>query len=70
MRLRPPITFDGTSLKLGEKRLFLHSGEIHHFRTQPEQWEDSLKKIKAANLNAISVYVPWNWHEVEDTSAS
>lgn len=60
------VRSDKNSIIINGKRIFLHSGEIHHFRTQPEQWEDSLNKIKHANLNAISLYVPWNWHEVEE----
>jgi len=60
------VSYDGISFRIGDRRLFLHSGEIHYFRTHPSQWKDSLEKIKKANLNAISLYVPWNWHEIEE----
>ena len=66
MENRMQIAYDQISFKIGEKRLFIHSGEIHHFRTSPDQWHDSMVKIKQANLNTISLYVPWNWHEVEE----
>ncbi len=40
------------------------SGSIHYFRILPQQWLDRLSKVKAAGLNAIQFYVPWNLHEV------
>ncbi|PAV91046.1 hypothetical protein WR25_01257 isoform B [Diploscapter pachys] len=39
------------------------SGSIHYFRTLPDQWEERLKAIRAAGLNAIQTYIPWNFHE-------
>lgn len=39
------------------------SGEIHYFRIHPNQWEDRLKRARAAGLNAIQVYIAWNMHE-------
>eukprot|EP00795_Rhopilema_esculentum_P014374 gene14374-5422_t len=39
------------------------SGGMHYFRVPEFYWEDRLKKIKAAGLNAIQTYVAWNVHE-------
>ena len=39
------------------------SGGIHYFRVPSSLWEDRLKKIRAAGLNAIQTYVAWNFHE-------
>uniref|UniRef100_A0A914CHI3 Glycoside hydrolase 35 catalytic domain-containing protein n=1 Tax=Acrobeloides nanus TaxID=290746 RepID=A0A914CHI3_9BILA len=39
------------------------AGEIHYFRIHPDQWEDRLQRVRAAGLNAIQVYTPWNLHE-------
>ncbi|MHA1454076.1 MAG: beta-galactosidase, partial [Promethearchaeota archaeon] len=52
-------------VKIGSRKVFLHSGEVHYFRVPPEQWEDRLTKAKALGLNAISTYVFWNFHEKE-----
>ncbi|VDN55973.1 unnamed protein product [Dracunculus medinensis] len=41
------------------------SASIHYFRIHPDYWEDRLKRIRAAGLNAIQTYVPWNFHEPE-----
>ena len=51
---------------IDEKPGFLHSGEIHYFRLKRNLWPEFLKKMKEANLNAVSTYVPWSWHEFEE----
>ncbi|EJW71956.1 hypothetical protein WUBG_17137, partial [Wuchereria bancrofti] len=40
------------------------SGSIHYFRIPPYYWADRLRRIRAAGLNAIQLYIPWNFHEV------
>ncbi|KHJ87378.1 glycosyl hydrolase family 35 [Oesophagostomum dentatum] len=39
------------------------SGSVHYFRTHPDQWETRIQSIRAAGLNAIETYIPWNFHE-------
>ena len=48
---------------LDEKPLQILSGAVHYFRIVPEYWEDRLLKVKAAGLNTVETYVPWNLHE-------
>lgn len=51
------VRFDNYSLILRGQRVFLNSAEFHTFRLPvPSLWPDILQKIKAAGLNAISVY--------------
>ncbi|KAJ6612295.1 glycoside hydrolase superfamily [Mycena sp. CBHHK59/15] len=51
------VQFDNFSLILQGQRVFLHSGEFHTFRLPvPSLWPDILEKMKAAGLNAVSVY--------------
>jgi len=42
---------------------FLHSGEFHYFRVRQSLWYDRLAQMRDIGLNAVSIYVPWNWHE-------
>ncbi len=58
--------FDEDSFKAGTEDTYLYSGEVHYFRIRPENWPAHLKKAKAANLNAVSTYIPWDWHEYEE----
>uniref|UniRef100_A0A8C6QET9 Beta-galactosidase n=4 Tax=Nannospalax galili TaxID=1026970 RepID=A0A8C6QET9_NANGA len=39
------------------------SGSIHYFRVPSFYWKDRLLKMKMAGLNAIQMYIPWNFHE-------
>ncbi|KAK5649401.1 hypothetical protein RI129_000430 [Pyrocoelia pectoralis] len=50
---------------LNNKNISLYSGSLHYFRVPQEYWRDRLRKMKAAGLNAVDTYVPWNLHEPE-----
>ncbi|XP_062313397.1 beta-galactosidase-1-like protein isoform X2 [Osmerus eperlanus] len=39
------------------------SGSIHYSRIPRYYWKDRLLKMYMAGLNAIQIYVPWNFHE-------
>lgn len=50
---------------LNDKLIGIYSGAMHYFRVPRPYWRDRLKKIRAAGLNAVETYVPWNLHEPE-----
>jgi beta-galactosidase len=52
---------------LNGKKVFLNSGEIHYFRIRHELWDKHLDAAKEAGLTTISTYVPWAWHEAEES---
>jgi beta-galactosidase len=54
------------SFCLGDKRVFLNSGEIHYFRIKRELWDKHLEAAREAGLTAVSTYVPWAWHESKE----
>ncbi|KAI1898305.1 hypothetical protein AGOR_G00070950 [Albula goreensis] len=39
------------------------SGSIHYSRIPRFYWKDRLLKMHMTGLNAIQIYVPWNYHE-------
>lgn len=41
------------------------SGSLHYFRVAPESWAHRIELIKAAGLNTVETFVPWNIHERE-----
>ncbi|ERL83439.1 beta-galactosidase-1-like protein 2 [Dendroctonus ponderosae] len=57
-----------SDFKLNSKPLKIFSGALHYFRAHPLYWRDRLKKYRAAGLNCVETYVPWNIHEPEDGS--
>ncbi|KAA0185802.1 hypothetical protein FBUS_03334 [Fasciolopsis buskii] len=38
-------------------------GQIDYFRIPLIYWEDRLQKAKAAGLDVVEFYIPWNFHE-------
>ncbi|XP_051839468.1 beta-galactosidase-1-like protein [Antechinus flavipes] len=39
------------------------SGSMHYSRVPSQLWSDRLHKMRMSGLNAVQVYVPWNYHE-------
>lgn len=48
---------------LNNKEITIYSGAFHYFRVPRAYWRDRLRKIRAAGLNTVETYVPWNLHE-------
>ncbi|HEY6398882.1 MAG TPA: beta-galactosidase, partial [Solirubrobacteraceae bacterium] len=48
---------------------FLLSGEFHYFRVPRVDWTARLDQVRAAGLNTVSIYVPWNWHQTDPDTA-
>lgn len=42
------------------------SGSLHYSRIPPSYWADRLEKAKAAGLDAVQIYIPWNFHSPEE----
>lgn len=49
-------------IKDGKKTIIL-SGEIHYFRTDPNNWPFLLDKLIETGCNVVASYVPWIIHE-------
>lgn len=48
---------------LNNKNITIYSGAFHYFRVPRPYWRDRLRKMKAAGLNTVETYTPWNFHE-------
>ncbi|XP_050293644.1 beta-galactosidase-1-like protein 3 [Anthonomus grandis grandis] len=57
------LNADQSCFTLNGKNITLYSGAMHYFRTPKQLWRDRLRKMRAAGLNAVETYVPWNLHE-------
>ncbi|WP_394827118.1 beta-galactosidase family protein [Pendulispora albinea] len=60
---RTGLTIDGNRFLLDGKPFRIISGSIHYFRIHPDQWKDRLNRLRMMGLNAVDVYVPWNFHQ-------
>src|SRR5690554_3808758 len=57
------IEFKDQKFYINGKETFLLGAEMHYFRTPKAEWRDYLLKIKEANCNVVSTYIPWVYHE-------
>ncbi|RZC41824.1 beta-galactosidase-1-like protein 2 [Asbolus verrucosus] len=60
------LSVDQPHFTLNDKNITLYSGAMHYFRIPRQYWRDRLKKLRAAGLNTVETYVPWNLHEPEN----
>jgi len=60
------IELKNNAIYIGDKPVFIRSGEIHYFRIPFEEWEERIVRAKEAGLNCISSYIPWIWHEPDE----
>lgn len=59
------ISTDQSYFTLNNKNVSIYSGAMHYFRVPKEYWKDRLQRLRAAGLNTVETYVPWNLHEPE-----
>ncbi|CAH1781829.1 unnamed protein product [Owenia fusiformis] len=61
--MRTGLVAEGKHFYMDGQPIRILSGSFHYFRTPPAYWKDRLYKMKAAGLNTITTYIPWNLHE-------
>ncbi len=59
------IALNNTTLNIDGKPAIFYGGEFQYFRIPAHLWESSLQQLADANINFISCYMPWIWHEYE-----
>lgn len=59
------VEIDQSGVRIGGEYKILLVSSLFYFRIPREKWEDRMKALKSAGYNAIDVYFPWNYHEVE-----
>jgi hypothetical protein len=65
------VVVRGGQLVVDGAPMFLYGGEIHYFRVRDPGmdavktkalWQDSIDKMKAAHMNLVTTYLPWDYH--------
>eukprot|EP00939_MAST-03C_sp_MAST-3C-sp1_P004386 g4386.t1 len=49
------------------KAVRLLAGSIHYSRVVPDLWDDRVARLAAMGLNTVTTYVPWNFHQNEES---
>lgn len=57
--------FNNTNFILDGQVFQILAGEVHYARIPEEYWRHRIQMIKALGLNTLSVYIMWNYHEVQ-----
>jgi len=60
------LSYNSRYLIKNGKPWFPIMGEMHFSRTNYQDWESSILKMKAAGIEIISTYVIWNFHEEKE----
>ena len=60
------VSVNNKGFMIDGKYKLLRGGGLQWFRISPEEWEDRIKRFKAAGFNTIDMYVAWNLHEPEE----
>ncbi|CAG2180720.1 unnamed protein product, partial [Oppiella nova] len=61
--IKSGLRADSVDFTLNGKKITLFSGSLHYFRLPKDYWKDRLLKFRAAGLNTVQTYSPWNLHE-------
>ena len=59
------ITASDHQFRIGNQAAELYGGAVHYWRLDRDKWDDILDKVKAMGFNTISIYIPWEVHEIE-----
>ncbi len=59
----PAVTFDGRSLMIEGKRMWIVGGSLHYARVPRALWAHRIHAAKLAGINTIETPVFWNCHE-------
>jgi hypothetical protein len=57
------LSYDKQTFYINGSPVYIHSGEMHYFRTPEDQWEDYIIKARNGGINTISTVVFWGIHE-------
>ena len=59
------VTGSMRSLHLNNIPILVQCGSMHYTRIHPNDWLPMIQLVKSIGVNCISLYVFWNYHEVE-----
>lgn len=60
-----PVTIENGALALDGKDSHLYGGAVHYWRLARETWDPILESVKRMGFTMISIYIPWEAHEIE-----
>jgi beta-galactosidase len=62
--VRPVVAADH-EFSVDARPTALYGGAVHYWRLERERWSDILDEVKRMGFTTISIYIPWEVHEIE-----
>jgi beta-galactosidase len=59
------VTIQNGSLAIDGEEVSLYGGAVHYWRLERDRWEPILDSVKRMGFTMISIYIPWEAHEIE-----
>ncbi len=59
------ITAGDHQFRIGTEVASLYGGAVHYWRLDRDKWDDILDKVRSMGFTMISIYIPWEAHEIE-----
>lgn len=60
-----PVTIQNSSMAIDGEEVSLYGGAVHYWRLDRDRWEGILDSVKRMGFTMISIYIPWEAHEIE-----
>jgi beta-galactosidase len=61
---RRPVEVDDQAITVDDERKAVYGGAVHYWRLDREKWGPILDHVKRMGFTTISIYIPWEVHEV------
>lgn len=59
------IEVSGDGFIVDGQKTTLYGGAVHYWRLDRDKWDGILESVKDLGFNMISIYIPWEAHEIE-----
>ena len=60
-----PVTIQNGSIVIDGQEVSLYGGAVHYWRLERDLWDGILDSVKGMGFTMISIYIPWEVHEIE-----
>ncbi|WP_165822537.1 beta-galactosidase [Paenibacillus montanisoli] len=68
LKTEAAMQLSSSQLRIGGQAEIILCASLFYFRNPRAHWRERLEQVKAFGYNAIDVYFPWNYHELEEGS--
>lgn len=59
------ISVGDGAFHIGDQTTPLYGGAVHYWRLDRDKWDGILESVKAMGFTMVSIYIPWEVHEIE-----